>query len=136
MGSPGAGSWEPDLAHEGAESALEGGESEDNAQQALQSMLGDLEQRHKQGMAEVVQACRQQLSALHVSYMRNKEITLAPRRVQKTYLHALVNLSHFSCLSEHDILICHACQSTMMENSCFFCLLQSLSKCHTRPCIL
>ena len=95
MGSPGAGSWEPDLACEGAESALEGGESEDNAQQALQCMLGELEQRHKQGMAEVVQACRQQLSALHVSHMRNKEVTLASRRLQKPYLHALCALFSF-----------------------------------------
>ena len=64
---PDAGSWEPDLAHDRAESALEDFVTGEGAQQMLQRMLGQMERQHRQGMTEVVQACRQQLSALHVS---------------------------------------------------------------------
>jgi hypothetical protein len=64
---PDAGSWEPDLAHERGESALEEFVTGEGAQQMLQRMLGQMERQHRQGMTEVVQACRQQLSALHVS---------------------------------------------------------------------
>ena len=98
---PDAGSWEPDLAHDRAESALEGLVTGEGAQQMLQRMLGQMERQHRQNMTEVVQACRQQLSVLHVSTLDGQWL-LGRTAVESIISHTSVLLVSFLQVNLHD----------------------------------